>query len=220
MGAHVPIVGLIGAVAYTAREAVGTAAWWLAKFLWNEPLFRYRATRVGRNLMIEGGTPFIQGPGRVEVGDDVSLSEHVNFLVGSKDFPDGRIVVGDRTYLGFQATFSALAEIRIGSDVLVAAGVQVYDNNSHSLDPDVRTTVDRLGPADIAPVVIGDRAWIGTRALVMKGVTIGEAAVVAAGSVVTADVPPFMVVGGNPARILGDVRRKKERPSETSAGPA
>jgi len=55
--------------------------------------------------------------------------------------------------------------------------------------------------------VIGDDVWIGTRCLIFKGVTIGEGAIVAAASVVTKDVPPYTIVGGNPARVLKEAER-------------
>ena len=213
MSARMPTVRPVGAFLYNLRAAVVWLAWWVAKVFWNEPMFRYRASRVGKRLILEGGTPFILGPGNVEVGDDVHLSKHVNFMVGSKDYPDGRVVVGDHTFLGFTATFSALREIRVGSNVLIADRVHVYDNNSHSLDPEVRATADRLAPEDIAPVVIGDKSWIGAGSIILKGVTVGEGAVVATGSVVTSDVPPYTLVGGNPARVLRqDLRREGNDP--------
>ena len=210
MHARMPTIRPVGAFFYLAAGAARWLAWWLAKMFWNEPMFRYRAARVGERLLLEGGTPFILGPGQVEVGNDVHLSSHVNFLVGSKDYPDGRVVVGDHTFLGFGATFSALREIRIGSHVLIAERVQVFDNNSHSIDPEIRNTIDRLAPSDIAPVVIGDKAWIGAVSIILKGVTVGECAVVAAGSVVTSNVPPYTVVGGNPARVLREIPRRDD----------
>lgn len=67
------------------------------------------------------------------------------------------------------------------------------DRDYHKLDSDEET---------FRPVKIGDRCWIGCNSIILKGVTLGEGAVVAAGSVVTKDVPPRTLVGGNPARVL------------------
>jgi galactoside O-acetyltransferase len=95
----------------------------------------------------------------------------------------------------------------LGDDVLVAAEVYIADHDSHHSDWSLRANdhhARREGRKDWslvprAPVRIEDKAWIGRRAMVLKGVTIGEGAIVAAGSVVTRDVPPWTVVAGVPA---------------------
>ena len=94
----------------------------------------------------------------------------------------------------------------------VVPRVDIFDNDSHSLDAgqrqeDARNIFELGKPIDYAqvpqePVVIEDDVWIGTKSTIMKGVHIGRGAVVAAGSVVTGDVAPFTLVGGNPAREL------------------
>lgn len=216
MHARVPVIRPVGAIIYGIRFVAPAVWWWLVKFFYLEPVFRYRADRVGRNLILDRGLPFMVGPGHIHIGDDVRISKNVNFLVGSKDRPDGNVIVGNRTFLGFMTTYSALRKIRIGSDVLIAAQVRIFDNNSHSLDPDIRTTVDTLGEDDIAPVVIGDKAWIGMFSIIMKGVTIGEGAVVAAGSIVTTDVPAFHLAAGNPARIIRPIDCRATRDQESA----
>jgi galactoside O-acetyltransferase len=101
-------------------------------------------------------------------------------------------------------------KIELGDDVVISWGVTIVDHNSHAL-----TWADRRddvldwarGRKDwsnvlIAPVRIRDKVWIGFNAIILKGVTIGEGAIVAAGSVVTKDVPPYCIVAGNPARVV------------------
>jgi acetyltransferase-like isoleucine patch superfamily enzyme len=77
--------------------------------------------------------------------------------------------------------------------------VQILDNDFHAI------TVDGTTRPSTAPVTIGDRVWVGTRALILKGVEIGDGAIVAAGSVVSRDVPPGTIVAGMPARVVGKV---------------
>ena len=120
------------------------------------------------------------------------------------------IRIGSRTHVGSGTVLGAAQLIEIGDDVLVAFDVLITDHNSHSLSfaersNDVREWI--AGRKDwshvaMVPVRIGDKAWIGARTVVLKGVTIGEGAVVGAGSVVTKDVPPWTIVGGNPAKII------------------
>jgi acetyltransferase-like isoleucine patch superfamily enzyme len=84
--------------------------------------------------------------------------------------------------------------IKIGNDVRLSKGVMIRDSDNHDMA--------RPGYMQSMPVVISDHVWIGLRAIILKGVTIGEGAVVAAGAVVTRDVPPRTLVGGVPARVI------------------
>ncbi|MBQ9041812.1 MAG: sugar O-acetyltransferase [Eggerthellaceae bacterium] len=110
------------------------------------------------------------------------------------------ISIGDRTYLNFGAIILDCAPVSIGSDVLVGPNLGIYAVN-HSLVADERIAGACVG----APVVIGDRAWLGGDVKVMAGVTIGEEAVIGAGSVVTHDVPAGVVAAGNPCRVIREI---------------
>jgi maltose O-acetyltransferase len=91
--------------------------------------------------------------------------------------------------------------IRIRRDALIGSSVIIYDSDFHDLHPARR----RGGRPAMAPVEIGRNAFIGDRAIILKGVTIGADAVVGAGSVVTTDVPAGVVVAGNPARVVREL---------------
>jgi acetyltransferase-like isoleucine patch superfamily enzyme len=113
----------------------------------------------------------------------------------------GRIEIGDWCFVGPGSRIWSSAHVRIGDRVLISHGVNVHDTNSHPVDAAERhahyvAIVERGHPRQIdtiaaAPVVIGDDVWIGFNAIVMKGVTIGRGAIIAAGSIVTRDVPEF-----------------------------
>ncbi|WP_454191535.1 sugar O-acetyltransferase [Paenibacillus sp. Marseille-Q7038] len=108
------------------------------------------------------------------------------------------IHVGDHFYANFDCVILDVCEVNIGKYCLLGPGVHIY-TATHPLDP-----ISRCDRAEEygAPVTIGDKVWIGGRAVINPGVTIGNNVVVASGSVVTKDVPDNVVVGGNPARIL------------------
>ncbi len=106
--------------------------------------------------------------------------------------------IGARTVVNRDCCLDARAPLSIGSDVSISPGVMVLTTQHLIDDPDFGL-VSR-------PVTIEDHVFIGSRALIMPGVTIGRGAVVAAGAVVTKDVPPQAVVGGNPARQIGERR--------------
>jgi acetyltransferase-like isoleucine patch superfamily enzyme len=108
--------------------------------------------------------------------------------------------------LGFQNTISVAKSVRIGNDTIVAPGVQIYDNPSHPLSPGTRLRKESAPLDDAAPVIIGSNVWIGTRSMILRGVTIGDGAVVGAMAIVTKDVPPATFVAGKPARVIRSVQ--------------
>ena len=109
----------------------------------------------------------------------------------------GDVVIGDHTRIGIHCT--VIGPVTIGSHVNLAQGITATALNHNFEDTGKR--IDQQG-VSTNPVVIGDDVWIGANAVVLPGVTIGKHCVVAAGAVVTKDVPDFTVVGGVPAKIL------------------
>ena len=128
-------------------------------------------------------------------------------LIAEKD--GAAISIGERTFVG-ASTIVAAVDVSIGSDVLVSWGVTIADHDSHSVEfaqraGDVRRWYAGMKDwdgVDMAPVKLCDKVWIGFGATILKGVTIGEGAIVAACTVVTKDVEPWTIVAGNPARVI------------------
>jgi acetyltransferase-like isoleucine patch superfamily enzyme len=175
--------------------------------------------------------------GRVQIGQDTRLEQATlrahdpagcSLTIGSEssieaviafEKPNAQIRIGSRTHVGGGTLLGAAHLIEIGDDVLVAFDVLITDHNSHSLcfaerGSDVREWIrERKDWTHVAmvPVRIGNKAWIGARAIILKGVTIGEGAVVGAGSVVTKDVPAWTIVAGNPARIIRALTAEERR---------
>ena len=122
------------------------------------------------------------------------------------------IHIGQRTYIG-KSTLISANQINIGNDVLISWDVTIVDHSSHSIDFQQRRNdvlawgggMKDWSAVDIEHVAVGDKAWIGFGAVILKGVTIGEGAVVGAKSVVTRDVAPWTVVAGNPARTIREL---------------
>jgi acetyltransferase-like isoleucine patch superfamily enzyme len=127
----------------------------------------------------------------------------------------GKITIGNHCYVGDGSRIWSGDAVKIGNHVLIAHNVNIIDTQAHELHADERSKryVDLIenGPweqkGNIAskPIVIHDKVWISFNAIILKGVTIGEGAVVAAGSVVTKDVAPYTMVAGNPAKFIKNV---------------
>ncbi|MEH1975656.1 MAG: DapH/DapD/GlmU-related protein [Nostoc sp.] len=123
------------------------------------------------------------------VGQSTSVQMRCQFLNGRK------IYLGDRNVINFGCLFDGRHyQIRTGCDVSIGpeASILTLGHDPHSPE-----FADKGGD-----VIIGDRVWIAYRAIILPGVTIGEGAVVGAGSVVTKDIEPYTVVAGNPARFI------------------
>jgi acetyltransferase-like isoleucine patch superfamily enzyme len=122
----------------------------------------------------------------------VSLQRGVRVVVDA-----GTLRIGHGTNVNGLTKILVGTSVTIGRDCTLSWDVQVLDNDFHAI------TVDGAVQPMTAPVVIGDRVWVGTGAIVLKGVTIGDGAIVAAGAVVTRDVPAGAIVAGVPAKVVG-----------------
>jgi acetyltransferase-like isoleucine patch superfamily enzyme len=126
--------------------------------------------------------------GRIEV-DNCAFYTGVRIECGL----GATIRIGNGTYLNRGVELVAAQEITIGRDCKIARDVIIMDTDQHALPN---------GEIVTRPVTIEDRVWIGARAIVLKGVTIGHDAVIGAGSVVTRDIPPGAIAVGVPARVV------------------
>jgi acetyltransferase-like isoleucine patch superfamily enzyme len=167
---------------------------------WVEPLFRGRCSSVGKRLQI-WRMPEVSGHTQIYIGNNVNFFGKIGIYTG-RIFDEPRLVLHDRVDIGHNVTFVVNKEVVIEEDVNVASGVRFMDSDAHPRD-----TADRIAdlppkPEEVKPIRICRRAWIGQNAFILKGVTVGEGAIVGVNSVVVTDVPPYSVVMGNPARVV------------------
>jgi acetyltransferase-like isoleucine patch superfamily enzyme len=167
------------------------------------PLLRSQCAAIGNRLQMEG-FPYITGPVRVYLGDDVRLSGSFSVSSG-RIFDEPEFRVGNRSFIGSGCVFAVAKSITIGDDVLIAAGCSVSDYSAHPLDPDKRIAGEQVGREDVRPVRIENKAWIGRGAAILPGVTIGEGAIVGAATVVIKDVPPGFICIGNPGKLISKI---------------
>lgn len=151
-------------------------------------------TSCGNNFRALNYGRVMAAPGyEIHVGDNVCLEKGVRLSMG----PGAKIFIGDNTYLADYAHILSVDEVQIGKDCAISWHVLFMDTSSHPIAFGDDTPVTR-----VSPIVVQDHVWIGCRAVILKGVTIGEGAVVANNAIVTKDVPPRTLVGGNPAQVI------------------
>ena len=125
--------------------------------------------------------------------------------------PGAELTIGDGTSINRGASICAQRSIRIGRNCGIGNDCLIFDTDFHDV-------ADRSRVPDAQPVTIGDDVWLAARAIVLKGVTIGDGAVVSAGSVVATNVPPYALVGGVPARLIRRLTPPEEAPVEEPHG--
>jgi acetyltransferase-like isoleucine patch superfamily enzyme len=165
------------------------AAMFTARRAWYR--VRYPRLRIGRDAVLLGRIRIKQGT-RVHLGDRVRIRQRVSFTGG------GTVAVGSDTLLN-GCWIIAASRVQIGEFCLVS-DCGITDTDYHHLHPERRH--DPPTSATTAPVTVGRNVWIGLRALVLKGVSVGDDSVVGAAAVVRSDVPARCVVAGNPAEIV------------------
>lgn len=176
---------------------------WNAKRRWKEHsgLVVADSARITyRRLRLAEGNRLFVGEGSVVEGSIAFQRETAEVMIGSNTLFGASLI-------------DCAARVEIGDDTLISWGCVIRDHDSHSVrwferTNDVRdyreSRKDWTGVA-IKPVIIGPRCWIGMHVLILKGVNLGEGAVVGAGSVVTRDVPAWNIVAGNPARVIREI---------------
>lgn len=140
------------------------------------------------------GRAVITNEGRITLGDRVRLVSTVATLELST-LPGGHLEIGDNVFINYGCSLASSNHVKIGNNCLIGSHVTIMDTDFHRVE-------DKTWDTSGEPIIIEDSVWIGNRAIVLKGIRIGHDAVVAAGSVVTRDVPPRTVVAGVPAKVV------------------
>jgi galactoside O-acetyltransferase len=167
--------------------------------------------RYGNNSIIEnmhiGISHFEKNRGNLSIGKECNIN--CTFSIYS---PEAKIIIGDRVFIGPGTSIICYDEIKIDDDVMISWDCTIMDTNSHSLISSERLN-DVLdwnrgaqykdwNKVESKKIHIAKKSWIGFKAIVLKGIILGEGAIVASGSVVTKDVAAYTIVGGNPAKFI------------------
>lgn len=128
-------------------------------------------------------------------GENIIMEPNIRFDYGYNTH------VGENFYANFDCTILDVCKVHIGKNCMLAPGVQIY-TATHPLHPVERNSGKEYGK----PITIGNNVWIGGSAVVNPGVNIGDNVVIASGSVVTKNIPDNVVVGGNPAKIIKEIK--------------
>lgn len=159
----------------------------------------------GENTEIRGVLDKRSSQSKIILGRDCLIE---GYLVTEKD--DSRLCIGNNVFVGGQTVIDCSMKIEIDDDVLISFGCLLTDTDGHSFRYSIRKhdlanyrqKKHDWSTVKSTPIKILKGAWIGAHSIILKGVTVGEGAIVGAGSVVTKDVPSWTIVAGNPAKLI------------------
>jgi acetyltransferase-like isoleucine patch superfamily enzyme len=146
----------------------------------------------------------IIGPSQMTMKDGVKFANNCGIAVITPKYRNDKpaeLVIGSKTTFQGGLSLNCRTKVEIGANCLISWNVHILDTDFHQI---IRENGDEP-PIDL-PIHIGDRVWIGARATILKGVTIGADCIVAAGSVVTKSFPSNSLIGGNPARLIQRIK--------------
>jgi acetyltransferase-like isoleucine patch superfamily enzyme len=155
--------------------------------------YRHKFHSIGSGLEVEGKLE-ICGLGKVMAGQNFHLQNNVTL---STFTAQAEIRIGNGVLIGDSVFIGAHEKVTIGDNNIIASEVLIIDTDRHGIDGQ---------PAKEQPVIIGNNVWIGLRAMILEGVTIGDNSIVGAGSVVAKSVAPNSIVAGNPARFIRETK--------------
>lgn len=147
-----------------------------------------------------------ESPGLLEIGPENSFGYSRAPRFGSGRIliqgrgSDSEIVIGARNSFSNNISIIATRKITIGNDCLIGDQVLIVDSDFHAIRPDLR----KRSTGESAPVQLGNNVWLGSRVMILKGVSIGDNSVIGAMSLVKDSIPPNSIAAGNPAKVVGD----------------
>lgn len=122
---------------------------------------------------------------------------------------DAMILIGDDSGVS-SCIIAARNSVKIGRRVLIGAGVTIMDTDFHLIEPHDRRYNKQRKEIPTSPVNIGDDVWLGAGSTILKGVTIGDGTVIAAGAIVTSDIPSGVIAGGIPAKVIKCIDKNRD----------
>lgn len=145
---------------------------------------------------------YVTWPHQVSLGAHCTVEHGAYFKYDGIWAPGPRLIIGDNVFIGTGCEFNFKRGITIGSHCLIASGCYFIDHDHQSARRDMPMGTQTGGPE--APIALENDVWIGANAVVLKGVTIGRGAIVAAGAVVRDSIPTYEIWGGVPAKKIGE----------------
>ncbi|WP_419834190.1 acyltransferase [Endozoicomonas atrinae] len=182
-------------------------------FYWT-PVFKSQLANTPRKLYLYSGMPLLLGPLTITMGDHCRLSGHTTISGRASGHQKPELKIGNNVGISWQNEIFVGDRVEIGDNVRLAVKVRLVGYPGHPVDPVARARGEPDSDDQVGSIIIEDDVWLAAGVTVMGGVTIGAGTIVATGSVVTRDLPPGVLAGGIPAKVI----KSLDLPSENNNG--
>ncbi|MEP3264721.1 MAG: hypothetical protein ABJM86_08535 [Hyphomicrobiales bacterium] len=229
-----PLARLIYKCAYTAKKAsmpvipglhktlyrlhCGTRDLWrnFLRVVYYTPMFQTQLEQPAKRLFLEKAMPLVLGPLKITIGDDCDIFGATTFNGRSNGDIQPELILGNKCGIGWQVTIASGTKVVFGNNVRLSKKCFLAGYPGHPIDPVARARGDADTQDQIGDIILEDDVWLCSSTIVNAGVTIGHGTIVAAGSVVTKDLPPMVLAGGVPARVIRPINPDENKNTLTA----
>ena len=174
----------------------------ISRMFWWTPLLKGRLNHAGKNLYLYGGLPYISGPVQISLGNNCRVSGQTTFSGRTCTQQPPELHVGNNVDIGWMTTIAVGRQVEIGNNVRIAGRTLLAGYPGHPLEAKARAAGLPETDDQVGDIILEDDVWLATGVSVMAGVRIGQGTIVAAGSIVTKNLPPMVLAGGIPAQVI------------------
>ena len=207
---EIPVVRPIHGFLYLLHKMISGAVGNLLRIFYWTPLFKSRLANTPNKLYLYSGMPLLLGPLKMTMGDHCRLSGHTTISARASGAKQPELLIGNNVGISWQNELFVGDRIEIGDNVRLAVKVRLVGYPGHPVDPLARARGEPDTDDQVGTIRIENDVWLAAGVTVMGGVTIGAGTIVATGSVVTRSLPPGVLAGGIPAKVIKPLELSSE----------
>jgi len=202
---EVPNIPIIFKLLYIVHIVLKQITSDIFRILYYTPLFKSRVKNNPKQLYLYGGLPVVIGSIDITMGDKVRLAAMTTISGRTVGFSNPQLIIGNNVGIAWRTSISVGNKILIGNNVRIAGDCYLAGYPGHPLNAKLRAQGKPEHESQVGDIILEDNVWLATGVKVMPGVTIGRGTIVAAGSVVTKDLPSFVLAAGVPASVIKSI---------------
>jgi acetyltransferase-like isoleucine patch superfamily enzyme len=203
---ELPAPRLLYGPLYTLHRLATDLLSGLVRVVYWTPLFKSRCIDCGKQLYLFGGMPYLSGPLHIRYGDRCRISGRTTFSGRAASRQTPQLVLGNNIDIGWMSTIAVAGKVSIGNNVRIAGRAFIAGYPGHPLDAAERAASLPDHDSQTGDIIIEDDVWIATGVTILPNVRIGKRSIIAAGSIVSRDIPADVIAAGCPAKVIKSLK--------------